>query len=120
MPVCLWVKLERPIHDKQVLMMTVMEFQACHPPAIRHTVHGSRCYIPIIEITHEADLSGFRCIAEEIHMMRCPACEISRCFKQGGFGPRGCGCVIHSIFVFSCLFWACHGLAIMLFTLHLQ
>ena len=67
------------IHDKQVLVMTVMQFQTGHPAAIGHPAHWGRGHIPSIEIAHQADMRSSWRVTEEINMMK-------RAF--GGVTPR--------------------------------
>ena len=64
------VKRWRAIDEKQILVMTVIQFQAGRPAAIGRAPHWSG--LPAIEITYEA--YGLRAwgIAEKSHVMLLP------------------------------------------------
>ena len=52
-PGSIWIQHWVTIDQKQVLMITVAEFQAGHPSAIRLLSHRRRMGIPAVEIAHE-------------------------------------------------------------------
>ncbi len=60
------VKRWSAIHQKQIAVMTVMQFQTDHPATIRRAAHGSRCGIPSIEITCQGHARSPRGIAEKV------------------------------------------------------
>ena len=60
------IESEHAVHQKSVAMMSVLEFYAEQPRAIRHLFHGMRLGIPLIEIANQTDGFGVGRIADEI------------------------------------------------------
>ena len=73
----MWVELGLAIHHEQVVVMTVMQFQADCPAAIGTPVHWVRCRIPAVEIACEADMRSPRRIAKEVHVMDIAFCGVA-------------------------------------------
>ena len=61
------------IDEKQVAMMSVIQFETCHPTAVSGTLHGDRFGIPLIEIPHQANMAGLWRRAEEAHVVKGPS-----------------------------------------------
>lgn len=53
------------VHQEQIPMVSVGQFQPRHPPAIGHSSHGMGRGIPIVEIADQGDTLGARGIAKK-------------------------------------------------------
>lgn len=74
-----WVKLRLAIHEKQVVMMPVRKLQAGHPSPVRHPIHWCGGGVPMIEISHQENVTCFRRFTEKVHVMETPARRQARC-----------------------------------------
>ena len=61
------------IHNEEILVMTVVQFQTGHPASVRPPVHWSCRYIPTIEIADEPHCLGrWRITVESHEVARAP------------------------------------------------
>src|SRR5258708_3153138 len=66
------------------MLMAVRKFHADRPSPIRHPIHWCRGGVPMIEISHQKNVTRFLRFAEKGHMMETPARAQAR-----RFGVRG-------------------------------
>ena len=70
------VKGWRAIHQKQIPVMTVVQFQSGHPATIRCAAHGRRCWVPSVEIAYQVHTFNPEGITEKRNVMLLPSREV--------------------------------------------